>query len=126
MSTFSSATQSFCGIGHLARVLSLCAFLAHCGPPAWTGGIHAQLAWSTRGVRVIAVPEDSAAAKAGLLPDDRIVAIDGKSIADLTDVQVHDRLKGEVGSFVTLSVLRGEMPIELRIERMPYERDKPS
>ncbi len=126
MSTFSSAAQSFCGIGHLARMVALCAFLAHCGPPAWAGGIHAQLAWSKRGVRVISVPPDSAAAKAGLLPEDRILAIDGKSIADLSNTQVHDRLKGEVGTFVTLRVLRAEMPLELRIERVPYARDKPS
>lgn len=125
MSTFSSAAQSFCGIGHLARLVTLCAFLAHCGPPAWTGGIHAQLAWSKRGVRVISVPPDGAAAKAGLLPEDRIIAIDGKPLADLTDVQVHEKLKGEVGTFVTLRVLRAETPLEVRIERVPYERDKP-
>ncbi len=126
MSTFSSAAQFFCRIGHLAQVITLCAFLAHCGPPAWTGGIHARLAWSERGVRVISVPTESAAAKAGLAPEDRIVAIDGKPIAGLTDVQVHKRLQGEVGSVVTLQILRAETPLELRIERVPYTRDKPS
>lgn len=125
VSTFSSLAHSFCGIGYLARVFSLCVILAHCGPPTWTGGIHAHLAWSERGVRVISVPEGSAAAEAGLLPDDRIVAIDRKSIANLTKVQVHERLQGEVGSFVTLGVLRGETPLELKVERIPYERDKP-
>ncbi len=40
----------------------------------------------------------------------------------MTDLQ---RLQGEVGSFVTLGVLRGETPLELKVERIPYERDKP-
>jgi len=124
VSTFSSAAHSFCGIAHLGRAVSLCAILAHCGPPAWTGGIHAQLAWSPRGVRVIAVPSDGSAAKAGLLPDDRLLSIDGRPVAGLTDVQVQERLAGEVGSFVTLTLLRDGSQIELKVERMPYERDK--
>lgn len=124
MSTFSSAAHSFCGIAHLGRALALCGILAHCGPPGWTGGIHAQLAWSPRGVRVIGVPSEGSAAKAGLLPEDRVIAIDGKPVLGLTDVQVQEKLAGEVGSFVTLTVERDGSQLDLKIERVPYERDK--
>ncbi len=121
---FSSSAHSFCAIAYLARAISLCGFLAHCGPPAWAGGIHAQLAWSPRGVRVLEAPPEGAAAGAGLEPDDRIVAIDHKPIAHLTDQQVHERLSGDVGSFITLTVVRAESTLDLRIERVPYKRDK--
>ncbi|MFT3921212.1 MAG: PDZ domain-containing protein [Myxococcales bacterium] len=105
-----------------AFTLALWAILAACGRPNWAGGIHANLAWSPRGVRVIEVPPDGTAAEAGLLPDDRVLAIDGKPTAGLTQVQVHDLLTGEVGSYVDLVVLRGEETLKMRIKRMPYER----
>jgi len=124
VSTFSSSAHSFCAIAYLARAIALCGFLAHCGPPAWTGGIHAQLAWSPRGVRVLEVPPEGAASEAGLQPDDRILAIDHKPIAKLSDKEVHERLQGDVGTFVTLTVLRAETTLDLRIERVPYKRDK--
>jgi len=124
VSTFSSSTHSFCAIAYLARAVALCAFLAHCGPPVWIGGIHAQLAWSPRGVRVLAVPAEGAAAEAGLLADDRLLAIDGKPIAGLNDKDVQQRLSGDVGTFVTLTVKRAESTLDLRVERVPYRRDK--
>jgi carboxyl-terminal processing protease len=91
-----------------------------CGPPSWAGGIHALLASSPRGVRVVEVPEGSPAAKAGLAVDDVIVAIDGKAVKGLTGAQLHDLLMGEVGSDVTLRVDRAGSPHDLRVTRAPY------
>jgi len=73
-------------------------------------------------VRVVEVPSDGAASQAGLLPDDRVLAIDGQPTEGLSAVQIHQLLTGEVGSFVELVVLRGEETLKLRVKRMPYGR----
>src|SRR4051812_42171978 len=86
--------------------LVLWAILAACGRPSWAGGIHANLAWSPRGVRVVEVPSEGPAYQAGLLPDDRLLSVDGHPVAGLSQGQVHELLTGEVGSQVELVVLR--------------------
>ncbi|HEY6876422.1 MAG TPA: PDZ domain-containing protein [Polyangiales bacterium] len=96
--------------------------LSACGPPTWRGGIHALLAWSPAGVRVVEVPPDSPAARAGLLVDDRLVTIDGRPVAGMTLEQVQQRLSGEVGSTATLEVLRGDRELELFVSREPYAK----
>jgi carboxyl-terminal processing protease len=96
--------------------------LVGCGPPPWRGGIHALLAWSPSGVRVVEVPPDSPAARAGLLADDRVVTIDGRPTEGMTSEQVQDRLSGEVGSTVALEVLRGDKELELYVIREPYAK----
>ena len=101
-------------------LMALVVTLSACGA-GWVGGIHARLAWSeSRGVRVIDVPEGTAQ-RAGLLANDRIVSIDGESVAGLTQAEVVERLRGPVGSEVRLSVMRGEVPMSFTIERAPYE-----
>src|SRR5687768_16675755 len=50
--------RSFSGAGSML-VLPLWIALNACGGPAWPGGIHAVLAASPRGVRVVEVPADS-------------------------------------------------------------------
>ena len=102
--------------------LVLWAILAACGRPSWAGGIHANLAWSPRGVRVVEVPSEGPAHQAGLLPDDRLLSVDGRPVAGLSGGQVHELLTGEVGSQVELVVLRGEETLRLQVERTPYGR----
>ena len=105
------------------RVLGvLC--LASCGAPTWQGGIHAHLAWSHEGVRVVEVPAQSPAERAGLKDGDRLLSIDGKSVAGLTGEAVHALLSGEVGSIVSVEVLRGAERVTLAITREPYETRK--
>jgi membrane-associated protease RseP (regulator of RpoE activity) len=106
----------------LLRVLCSSFLLAACGPPSWQGGIHAVLAWSHAGVRVVEVPADGPALRAGLRPGDRIVAIDGNPVADRDAQEVRSLLSGEVGSRVTIEVLRDGRPLTLSIEREPYTR----
>ncbi len=124
VSTFRSTAQSFWAAAHLAPAAGLCVVLSQCGPPSWHGGIHAQLAWSTRGLRVLSVRAEGAAATAGLKPEDRIVVINDRAIAGLTLDEVKARLAGEVGSVVALTVVRGSQKLILRVARDPYERDK--
>ncbi|MDB4991367.1 MAG: hypothetical protein JWN04_6545, partial [Myxococcaceae bacterium] len=92
-----------------------------CGPPSWQGGIHAQLAWSHKGVRVVEVPADSPSRRADLREDDRILRVDGTAIEGLPIEAVQKLLSGQVGSTATLEVLRGAEEITLKIAREPYE-----
>ena len=94
---------------------------ASCGPPSWQGGIHAQLAWSHKGVRVVEIPVDSPARRAGLQENDWILSVDGRPLSGLPVERVHELLSGQVGSTVTMEVLRGAEPLTLQIAREPYE-----
>jgi C-terminal processing protease CtpA/Prc len=105
-----------------ARWLVVWIALASCGPPAWHGGIHALLAWSPSGVRVVEVPPDSPAGRAGLRAEDRLLTIDGRPTEGMTSEQVQQRLSGEVGSTVSLEVLRGDKELELYVTREPYAK----
>ncbi|MBK8170128.1 MAG: PDZ domain-containing protein [Sandaracinaceae bacterium] len=94
--------------------------LSACGG-GWVGGIHARLAWSdTRGLRVVEVPA-GAAARAGLRANDHVTMIDHETIQGMSQQEVVERLRGPVGSRVTLTVERDGQPTEIEIERAPYE-----
>jgi C-terminal processing protease CtpA/Prc len=71
-------------------------------------------------VRVVTVPDESPAAKAGLRVDDFILAIDGHPVAGLSGGHIHDLLTGEVGSNVVLRIDRAGSVSELRVTRAPY------
>jgi carboxyl-terminal processing protease len=58
-------------------------------------------------LRVVAVRDDSPAAKAGLQTGDYVRAIDGKASRDLSVFEGMRMLHGEPGSKVTLTVIRG-------------------
>jgi S1-C subfamily serine protease len=103
-------------------ILALWAILVGCGQPSWAGGIHAVLAWSPRGVRVVDVPLDGPAKVAGLEDDDQLLEIDGVPVAGKKLDEVRRLLSGEVGSFVTLLVERRGKRLELRVERVPYSK----
>lgn len=49
----------------------------------------------------------SPASAAGILPDDRIVSVDGESVVGISRADVPRRLRGERGSIVRLDVVRG-------------------
>lgn len=58
-------------------------------------------------LRVVDVPPGMAAEKAGLLPGDEILMIDGFFVRDLTIQQIHELLRGEPGTTVELTIARG-------------------
>jgi C-terminal processing protease CtpA/Prc len=107
-------------VNHLLAAGAVIAVVS-CGPPTWAGGIHAHLAWSHEAVRVVEVPTNSPAQRAGLRVDDRVLKVDGTPVAGLSGDAVHKLLSGEVGSTVTLEVLRGAERLTLPIVREPYE-----
>jgi C-terminal processing protease CtpA/Prc len=114
---------SMCALGDVtAQLISGLALMlaVACGPSAWPGGVIARFGWSKQGVRVAEVPPDGPAAKAGLKEDDQIIAIDGEPVSGMSSQQVQQRLSGEVGSVVVLTVNRAGSTVELRVERAPY------
>ena len=71
----------------------------------------------TRSLYVREVPRGLAAAGAGLLPGDQIVMIEGFYVRDLDAKTIREKLRGEVGSTVSLTVLRGEEVLRVRVSR---------
>jgi carboxyl-terminal processing protease len=88
------------------------------------GGIHARMGYSeSGGLRVVEVPADGPAARAGLVEDDLITFIDGDPVSEMDMSEVVERLRGPVGSQVTLTVVRDGQARELDVERRPYDRE---
>ena len=58
-----------------------------------------------------------AAIKAGVLTDDKIIAVDGASVADIGYTEAVNRVKGEAGTDVVLTVLRGDTELTLVVTR---------
>ncbi len=83
-------------------------------------GIGAELTIGPDGLITVASPlKGSPAEKAGLLPKDVIIKVDGKSVESLSLTQVVDRIRGKKGTTVTLTVLREKatQPVTLSIVR---------
>ncbi len=69
-------------------------------------GIGIQIGVKDGKLMVIAPIEDTPAAKAGLLADDEILSIDGKSTKGITVDKAAEQIRGEEGTTVTLVVKR--------------------
>lgn len=74
-------------------------------------------------LRVIAARDGSAAAKAGLQTGDYVRAIDGKATRDMSVFEGSRLLRGQPGSKVTLTVIRGNAA---EPHEVPLVREKPS
>lgn len=102
-------------------LLALVLMVACGGAP--TGGIYARMAYSEEGgLRIVDVPPNGAAAKAGLLANDRIIAINELPVRELSGVEVVEKLRGPVGSRVELDVVRDDEIKTVVVVREPYQR----
>ncbi|HLU32317.1 MAG TPA: S41 family peptidase [Acidimicrobiia bacterium] len=70
-------------------------------------------------LEVVLAQADGPAAVAGLLPDDRVTAIDGEPVEGLTLVEIAGRLDGPDGSAVEVEIERDESVETRVIERHP-------
>lgn len=70
------------------------------------GGIGVEVEFDSEQIFVIAPIEGSPAARAGIAPRDEIVAIDGEPLMGMKPVDVVGRMRGEVGSKLTLTLRR--------------------
>lgn len=84
------------------------------------GGIGAQVQVIDGFLTIISPLEDSPALRAGLLPDDRVVEIEGQSTLGLTVEQCVERLTGKPGTEVKLTLERKgqKMPMTLVREKI--------
>lgn len=73
----------------------------------------------TRALHVRGVPGAGAAEAAGLAPGDEIVMIDGLYARDLSAEEVRKKLRGEAGTKVALTVVRGDRVRRVEVTRAP-------
>lgn len=82
------------------------------------GGIGIELGLVDGYFTVIAPMDDTPAARAGLKPGDRIIRVDGEPVKGMNMNTLIDRLRGEPGSSVALSVKQKKDPVrEVDLER---------
>lgn len=71
----------------------------------------------THAVYIREAPEGLGAEQAGLLPGDEIVMINGIYVRNLNKRELASLLRGEVGTTVDLTVLRGQNVKRVRVKR---------
>jgi carboxyl-terminal processing protease len=84
-----------------------------------TVGVGCRVGRRDEGLHVLEVYPGSPAGRAGLLPDDRLLAIDGRSIEGESVSQVVARLRGREGTRVTVRVGRAE-EVDVTITRARF------
>ncbi|HKR18947.1 MAG TPA: S41 family peptidase [Stellaceae bacterium] len=88
------------------------------------GGLGMQVTMDDGAVKVVSPIDDTPAAKAGVMPGDLIVAIDRAPVSEMTLSQAVDKLRGPIGSHVTLTMRRqGVQPFELTLTRADIKVD---
>ena len=82
------------------------------------GGLGIEVTMDKGFVKVVSPIDDTPASKAGIQPEDFIIAIDGDSVLGKTLSDAVDVLRGPIGSEVTITVQRGqEEPFDVLIIR---------
>ncbi len=82
------------------------------------GGLGMQVTMDNGAVKIISPIDDTPAAKAGLRPNDLIIAIDNDPVSDMTLSEAVDRLRGAIGTQVKLLIKRGQQnAFELTLTR---------
>lgn len=75
----------------------------------------------TQVATIIEPMPNSPAQKAGILPQDIITTIDGKPVEKKALSEVVTLLQGNVGTYVTLGIIRNGQPLSFRIQRANIE-----
>ena len=82
------------------------------------GGLGIEVTMENGFVKVVSPIDDTPADKAGILPEDLIISVDGESIVGLTLNDAVEKLRGPIGSNVKISVQRAQdEPFEVNIIR---------
>lgn len=80
-------------------------------------GVGIQISMRNNRLMVLATIEDTPADKAGLMPKDLIIRIDGHETAGMNVEDAADRIRGEKGTYVTLTIKRGAKQFDKKIQR---------
>ena len=111
----------------LSSYASCVSAIVGCGGGAWSGsiGVRARRDPESGVVVVTDVPAGLGGARAGLEAGDRILAVDGVPVAQMSVDGFHRAVRGPVGSHVRLTVQRGDMILDVDVERSPLQEPKP-
>lgn len=82
-----------------------------------TGGIGVQMTRGSKYVEIVNVLDNTPAQKAGVQIGDKIIKVDGENMASKGNEYVSGKVRGEIGSEVTITFLRGSEEIEITIVR---------
>lgn len=74
---------------------------------------------------VRSLPPGEGAERAGLRLDEEIVALDGKEVSGMSQEDIRRAVRGDVGSTLTVTVLRGGVRREVKVTRTPLIAEKP-
>ena len=75
----------------------------------------------TDGVQITKVTPNSPAEEAGIEADDKIYAVEGETVESLGLDEAKNRIRGEEGTEVTLTILRGEKKFDVTVKRASVE-----
>lgn len=75
----------------------------------------------TDGVQITKVTPNSPAEEAGIEADDRIYAVEGETVESLGLDETKNCIRGEEGTEVTLTILRGEKKFDVTVKRASVE-----
>jgi len=83
------------------------------------GGLGITIGLKDKVLTVIAPIEDTPAYRGGIKAGDKIIKIDGKPTANITIDEAVNKLRGEPGTSVTLTILRpgSEKPFDVKLVR---------
>ncbi len=82
------------------------------------GGLGIEVTMEGGYVKVVSPIDDTPAAKAGLQPNDLIIALDGKSVRGMALADAVERMRGKVGEKIVLTVRRGDgTPFDVDVVR---------
>ncbi|HEX4193155.1 MAG TPA: S41 family peptidase [Stellaceae bacterium] len=88
------------------------------------GGLGMQVTMENGFVKVVSPIDDTPAAKAGMKPNDLIVAIDDAPVTDMTLEEAVDKLRGPIGSPVKITVRRAQTdPFQMTLTRADIKVD---
>jgi carboxyl-terminal processing protease len=82
------------------------------------GGLGIEITMENGVIKIVSPIDDTPAAKAGLQPEDYIVAVDGEPILGMALSEAVDKLRGKVGSDVTVTIQREQNePFDVTVTR---------
>ena len=83
------------------------------------GGLGIEVTMENGVIKVVSPIDDTPAAKAGILAGDYIIRIDGKPVKGMTLGQAVEKMRGKVGTPITVTILRKgrKKPFDVRIVR---------
>ncbi len=80
-------------------------------------GVGITITQTDKGIQIVSLDPNGSAVEEGVLPDDILVAVDGKDVTEMTTGQIADLILGEEDTKVTLTVQRGKEKLNFQVTR---------